>query len=182
MVAARKTKLTPVLYYLAVGAILVNIGVLPKENHAFIRGFAEIGTALIMFALGFEESTSNFLASIKRSWGVAFFGGVALFLTTYFVADYFWNDTEIALICGLAMTATWVSLAMVPLKAEKLNGSRDHDLGGDRGYRLACSRRHSGDNCHRRRRARIGLNFAYRRQGVAVLHHHCRDRHAHTAA
>jgi len=80
MVAARKTKLTPVLYYLAVGAILVNIGVLPKENHAFIRGFAEIGTALIMFALGFEESTSNFLTSIKRSWGVAFFGGVAPFL------------------------------------------------------------------------------------------------------
>jgi Kef-type K+ transport system membrane component KefB len=123
IVAARKTKLTPVLYYLAVGAILVNIGVLPKESHAFIRGFAEIGIVLIMFALGFEESTSNFLTSIKRSWGVAFFGGVAPFLTAYFVADYFWNDTEIALICGLAMTATSVSLAMVSLKAEKLNGS-----------------------------------------------------------
>ena len=124
IVAARKTKLTPVLYYLAVGAILVNIGVLPEESHAFIRGFAEIGIVLIMFAIGFEESTGNFLTSVKRSWGVAFFGGVAPFLTAYFVADYFWDDTQIALICGLAMTATSVSLAMVSLKAEKLNGSR----------------------------------------------------------
>ncbi len=124
IVAARKTKLTPVLYYLAVGAVLVNVGVLPSESHAFIRGFAEVGIVLIMFALGFEESTSNFITSVKRSWGVAFFGGVVPFATAYLVADYFWHDTDIALICGLAMTATSVSLAMVSLKAEKLNGSR----------------------------------------------------------
>jgi len=124
IVAARKTKLTPVLYYLAVGAILVNVGVLPEESHAFIRGFAEIGIVLIMFALGFEESTSNFITSIKRSWGIAFFGGIAPFAITYAVADYFWDDTEISLICGLAMTATSVSLAMVSLKEVNLLGSR----------------------------------------------------------
>ena len=36
------------------GAVLVNVGILPKEAHPFIRGFAEIGIIVIMFAIGFE--------------------------------------------------------------------------------------------------------------------------------
>ncbi|NQU71896.1 MAG: cation:proton antiporter [Rhodospirillales bacterium] len=123
ILAARKTKLTPVLYYLAVGAILVNTGVLPEKSPDFIHGFAEVGIVLIMFALGFEESTSNFLKSIKRSWGIAFFGAVAPFVTAYLIADYYWRDTNVALMCGLAMTATAVSLTMVSLKAEGLQKS-----------------------------------------------------------
>ncbi len=121
--AARKTKLTPVLYYLAVGAVLVNTGVLPAESTPFIRGFAEIGIVVIMFALGFEETTKNFLKSLKRSWGIAFFGAVAPFFTAYWIADYFWQDTSIALMCGLAMTATAVSLTMVSLKNEGLQST-----------------------------------------------------------
>ncbi|MEE8332772.1 MAG: cation:proton antiporter [Alphaproteobacteria bacterium] len=123
ILAARKTKLTPVLYYLAIGSVLVNTGVLPEQSSPFIRGFAEVGIVLIMFALGFEESTKNFLKGIKRSWGIAFFGGVAPFFTTYAVADYFWQDIGISLMCGLAMTSTAVSLTMVSLKAEGLHTS-----------------------------------------------------------
>jgi len=123
ILAARKTKLTPVLYYLAIGAILVNTGVLPKETSPFVRGFAEIGIVLIMFALGFEESTANFLQSIKRSWGIAFFGAVAPFFTAYAVAQYFWHSTPVALMCGLAMTATAVSLTLVSLRSEGLQAT-----------------------------------------------------------
>lgn len=123
ILAARKTKLTPVLYYLAIGAVLVNAGVLPEQSSPFVRGFAEIGIVLIMFALGFEESTANFLRSIKRSWGIAFFGAVVPFFTAYWVADHYWQDTSIALMCGLAMTATAVSLTMVSLKSEGLQSS-----------------------------------------------------------
>lgn len=64
VVLARKTRLTPVLYFLALGSILVNTGVLPEESHPFIRGFSELGIIVIMFALGFEENSSNFLSSI----------------------------------------------------------------------------------------------------------------------
>lgn len=71
--AARKTKLTPVLYFLFVGAVLVNIGVLPEHPHPFIHVFAEIGIIVIMFAIGFEEDTSNFIQSIKRTWGICTF-------------------------------------------------------------------------------------------------------------
>jgi hypothetical protein len=39
---AAKTKLTPVLYFLAFGSTMVNMGVLPGERSEFIRGFAEI--------------------------------------------------------------------------------------------------------------------------------------------
>ena len=121
---AVRTRLTAVLYYLACGALLVNIGVLPTESAEFIRGFAELGIILIMFALGFEENTRNFLRSIKRSWGIAFFGALAPFMAAFYVTDYFWGDTNIAIMCGLTMTATAVSLTMVTLKSLGLSTSQ----------------------------------------------------------
>ncbi len=122
--AARKTKLTPVLYFLFVGAVLVNVGVLPKETSPFIRGFAEVGIVVIMFAIGFEEKTSNFITGLKRSWGIALFGAIGPFVAAYSVAQYFWGDTNISLMCGLTMTATAVSLTLVSLKAEGLHKTR----------------------------------------------------------
>ena len=111
------------LYYLFAGFILVNVGILPEEADEFLRGFAELGIILIMFALGFEESSSNFISSAKKSWGVAFFGALVPFLVAYSVAQYFWGDTSVSLLCGLAMTATAVSLTMACLKSEGLTGS-----------------------------------------------------------
>jgi Kef-type K+ transport system membrane component KefB len=123
VVMAKMTRLTPVLYFLFVGSLLVNIGVLPVESGAFIRAFAELGIIFIMFALGFEESTDNFLGSVKRSWGIALFGALAPFVVAYAIADYVWNDPNIALMCGLAMTATAVSLTMVTLQSLDLHKS-----------------------------------------------------------
>ena len=120
---AEKTKLTPVLYFLAFGCIMVNLGILPKESTEFIRGFSEFGIILIMFSLGFEEDTSHFINGIKRSWGIALFGALAPFATAYFVAMYFWQDPKLAIMFGLAMTATAVSLTMVSLKSENLQTS-----------------------------------------------------------
>jgi len=117
---AHNTKLTPVLYFLAFGSLMVNIGILPEESTEFIRGFAEVGIILIMFALGFEEDTSNFVAGVKRSWGIALFGALAPFGVAYYVTLYFWQDPNLSIMCGLAMTATAVSLTMVSLKSEKL--------------------------------------------------------------
>lgn len=123
VLAARLTRLTPPLYFLAVGALLVNIGLLPEDGDLFIRGLAEFGIIAIMFALGFEEQTSNFLTSIKKSWGIAFFGALAPFSVAYAVAIFFWGDTNVALLTGLTMTATAVSLTMVSLKSEGLGGT-----------------------------------------------------------
>lgn len=122
--AARKTKLTPVLYFLFVGAVLVNLGVLPKQTHVFIRGLADIGIIVIMFAVGFEENTANFLQGVKRSWGIALFGAIGPFVTAYAAADYFWGRPHVSLMCGLAMTATAVSLTLVSLKGEGLHQTR----------------------------------------------------------
>jgi len=123
VVMAKATRLTPVLYFLFVGSLLANIGVLPAESGAFIRVFAELGIIFIMFALGFQESTDNFLASIKRSWGIALFGALAPFAVAYIIADYVWGDPNISLMCGLAMTATAVSLTMVSLQSLGLQNS-----------------------------------------------------------
>ncbi len=120
---AGKTKLTPVLYFLAFGSTMVNIGVLPEQGSEFIRGFSEIGIILIMFALGFEEDTQRFIKGIKRSWGIALFGALAPFAAAYSLTLYFWQDSKLAMMCGLAMTATAVSLTMVSLKSEMLQGT-----------------------------------------------------------
>jgi len=122
-VAAKKTRLTPVLFYLFIGFLLVNVGVLPKESGPFIREFAELGIIFIMFALGFEESTDNFIGSLKKSWGIALFGALGPFAVAYVITDYIWNDPNIALMCALAMTATAVSLTMVSLRGEGLQQS-----------------------------------------------------------
>lgn len=123
VVAARKTRLTPVLFLLFMGFVMVNVGLLPRESHEFIRDFAEFGIIVIMFALGFEESSSNFIQSIKKSWGIALFGAIAPFVVAYSVAEFFWGEPDISIMCGLAMTATAVSLTMVSLKSEGLAGT-----------------------------------------------------------
>ena len=83
LVMAKATRLTPVLFFLVVGCLLVNLGLLPTDGGSFIRVFAELGIIFIMFALGFEESTDKFVASIKRSWGIALFGALAPFAVAY---------------------------------------------------------------------------------------------------
>ncbi|MDP6451909.1 MAG: cation:proton antiporter [SAR202 cluster bacterium] len=123
IVVAKATRLTAVVYFLAVGAILVNLGWLPEEADPFVKGLADVGIIIIMFALGFEENTNNFIQSIKQSWGIAFFGGLAPFLTAFSLAFWFWSDLNLALMVGLAMTATAVSLTMVSLRSEGLHAS-----------------------------------------------------------
>lgn len=120
---AKRTQLTSVVYFLAFGCLMVNTGILPEETTPFIEGFSKIGIILIMFALGFEENPAQFVQGIKRAWGIALFGAIAPFLTAYFVAIEFWGDIKLAMMCGLAMTATAVSLTMVSLRSEGLHRS-----------------------------------------------------------
>ncbi|GAB4198338.1 MAG: cation:proton antiporter [Wenzhouxiangellaceae bacterium] len=121
---SHKTRLTPALWCLAAGSVLANLGLFTPDGDEFIRGFAELGIIFIMFALGFEENTANFMRSIKRSWGIALFGALAPFMVAYWLAQWFWQDSAIALLCGLAMTATAVSLTMVSLRDEGLHTSQ----------------------------------------------------------
>ena len=120
-ILADKTRLTPVLWYLFLGTLLTNIGALPIQMPVFIVDLAELGIIVIMFSLGFEEDTGHFLKSVKRSWGIAFFGAIVPFSIAYTATMWFWNTPNMALLCGLAMTATAVSLTMVSLKSEGLH-------------------------------------------------------------
>jgi Kef-type K+ transport system membrane component KefB len=120
---AERTRMTPVLWYLFMGAALVNLGWLPVEPGDFISGFAELGIIVIMFALGFEENIERFLSMARRSWGIALFGAAGPFLAAWGIALWMWGDHNIALMCGLAMTATAVSLTMVSLRSENLHKS-----------------------------------------------------------
>ncbi len=111
------------LYFLAFGAVLVNLGIIPLKSSPFIRGFGDLGIIVVMFALGFEENSRSFISRIRRSWGIALFGALAPFLVAYGIAIYFWQDYKLAMMFGLAMTATAVSLTMVSLRSEGLQAS-----------------------------------------------------------
>ncbi|MCP4184751.1 MAG: cation:proton antiporter [Hyphomicrobiales bacterium] len=115
-VLAQYTKMLPVLWFLALGSILANAGVISGDGDQFISVLANLGIILIMFALGFEENVGNFMSSIKKSWGIALFGAIAPFTAAYLVADYYWANVNISLMCGLTMTATAVSLTMISLQ------------------------------------------------------------------
>ena len=118
---ANKTHLPPLLFYLVMGSIMVTIGLLPEQATPFIAVLSEFGIILIMFALGFEENPTIFMRSIKRTWGIALFGALGPFWASYFCAIYFWHDTNIAILVGLAMAATTDSLSMAVLKHENLH-------------------------------------------------------------
>ena len=118
---ANRTRLTAVLWYLFFGSLMVNLGVLPQVMPVFISDFADLGIIIIMFSIGFEEESEAFISSIKRSWGIAFFGALVPFLVAYSIALAVWNDNAMAMLCGLAMTATAVSLTMVSLRSEGLH-------------------------------------------------------------
>jgi len=121
-ILSTKTKTVDVLWLIIFGAIAVNIGILPEEN-SILEAIGDWGIVFVMFALGFEENISNFVAGLKRSWGIAIIGAIFPFLAGYYTATLFSYSFNVAMIWGLTMTATAVSLTMVSLKSEGLQSS-----------------------------------------------------------
>ena len=112
---AKKTNTVDVLWYIVLGAVIGNIGLLEEDER--IEFLGEIGIILVMFALGFEENLSNFLKGLKKAWGIAVIGAIFPFLAGFYTAKLFGFSTTSALVWGLTMTATAVSLTMVSLKS-----------------------------------------------------------------
>jgi len=114
-ITAKKTNSVDVLWFIIFGAVLGNLGLFSGDHRLEFLG--EIGIVLVMFALGFEENLSNFLKGVKKAWGIAVIGAIFPFLAGYFSAKIFGFSSTSALIWGLTMTATAVSLTMVSLKS-----------------------------------------------------------------
>jgi Kef-type K+ transport system membrane component KefB len=119
---AKKTSTVDVLWLIIFGALFANIGWLPEHNET-LDLIGEWGIVFIMFALGFDEDLSHFKEGLLRSWGIAVIGALFPFFTAYFTAQFFGFDNNAALLWGLTMTATAVSLTMVTLKNEDLHKS-----------------------------------------------------------
>ncbi len=120
---ATKTNSVDVLWLIVFGAIGVNIGILPEHNE-ILENIGEWGIVFIMFALGFEENVSNFMQNLKKSIWIAVIGALFPFLAGYYTAILFGYGWNVAMIWGLTMTATAVSLTMVSLKSEGLHTSK----------------------------------------------------------
>ncbi len=120
---AKKTNSVDVLWLILSGAILGNIGLLPSQNHA-LEYIGEIGIVFIMFALGFEENLNNFIEGLKKALGVAVIGAIFPFLAGYMGASFFGYSHNSAMVWGLTMTATAVSLTMMSLKNTGMNKTK----------------------------------------------------------
>lgn len=121
---AEFTRTSPLLFYLILGCVLGN---LKWVHHTeFLTSFAEFSIAVVFFALGFEENVRHFLEGIRKAWGIAFIGAAVPFGCGFGCTMLFWPDIDIkaALMGGLAVTATAVSLTMIALKAEGLATSK----------------------------------------------------------
>jgi Kef-type K+ transport system membrane component KefB len=121
---AQITKLSPLLFYLLFGGILTNCDII--EHSPVMDVIAEVAITLVFFALGFEENVSHFLAGIKKAWGIASIGAAVPFACGFGLAMFFWPEVGVqpALMCGLAVTATAVSLTMITLKSKGLEHSK----------------------------------------------------------
>ena len=122
-ILSTKTNTVDVLWLIIFGSVAVNIGILPEEN-TVLEAIGDWGIVFVMFALGFEENISNFTRGLKRSWGIAIIGAVFPFFAGYYTATLFGYSFNVAMIWGLTMTATAVSLTMVSLKSEGLQSSQ----------------------------------------------------------
>jgi hypothetical protein len=70
------TRLASVLWYLALGSVYGNLGILHRPSEA-VTFFSEFAITMTFFAMGFEESVPRFLEGVSISWGIAFIGAVA---------------------------------------------------------------------------------------------------------
>ncbi len=119
---AKKTATVDVLWLIIFGSLFANLGLIP-EHHEVLEYIGEWGIVFIMFALGFDEDLEHFKDGLKRSLGIAIIGAIFPFIAGFLSAKLFGYSDSVALLWGLTMTATAVSLTMVSLKAKNLHKS-----------------------------------------------------------
>lgn len=119
---SKATRTVDVLWFIVAGAVLTNFGLLPEHNE-FLDTIGEWGILFIMFALGLEEDLGRFSQGLKRSMGVALIGAAFPFIAGYGSAALFGYDHNSAMLWGLTMTATAVSLTMMSLRGDLMHRS-----------------------------------------------------------
>ncbi len=119
---AYKTSTVDVLWLILFGAVFSNLGLIP-EHHEVLEYIGEWGIVFVMFSLGFDEDLEHFKTGLKRSMGIAVIGAVFPFAAGFYTAKLFGYSDSVALLWGLTMTATAVSLTMVSLKEKNLHKS-----------------------------------------------------------
>lgn len=119
---SKATRTVDVLWLIVAGAVLTNLGLLPK-HHEFLETIGEWGIVFIMFALGVEEDVGRFTQGLKRSIGIALIGAAFPFIAGYASASLFGYDHNSAMLWGLTMTATAVSLTMMSLRSDLMHRS-----------------------------------------------------------
>ncbi len=119
---SKKTGTVDVLWLIVAGAVLTNMGFLPEHNE-FLETIGEWGIVFIMFALGLEEDLGRFSQGLKRSIGIALIGAAFPFIAGYGTASMFGYTHNSAMLWGLTMTATAVSLTMMSLRGDLMHRS-----------------------------------------------------------
>mmetsp|Transcript_13861 Transcript_13861/g.25865 ORF Transcript_13861/g.25865 Transcript_13861/m.25865 type:complete len:491 (-) Transcript_13861:47-1519(-) len=121
---AQITRLSPLLFYLLFGTCFSNFGI---TGHSEVMPvLSEVAITLVFFALGFEENVEHFLGGVKKAWGIATIGAIVPFFCGFGCAQIFFPEEGMkpAMMMGLSVTATAVSLTMITLKSKGLETSK----------------------------------------------------------
>jgi len=119
-IISKKTSTVDVLWLILFGAIASNFHILPEHNE-ILEHIGEWGIVFIMFTLGFDEDIEHFAQGLKRGMGIAIIGAIFPFVAGYASAIMFGYGHNSAMLWGLTMTATAVSLTMMSLRSENLH-------------------------------------------------------------
>lgn len=116
VVLSRKAKLSPVLGYLILGAIIGEHGFNLIQHPGYASNISEFGVVFLLFVIGLELT---FERLIHMRWFVFGFGGAQLLITSvafgYLLAEFFNLSLVVAIFvgCALALSSTAIVLQVL---------------------------------------------------------------------
>ncbi|AWD32950.1 Putative cation transporter [Candidatus Fokinia solitaria] len=125
VVLSHKIKLSPVLGYLTIGAVLGKHGFNIVQDHSVIEMLAELGVTLLLFVIGLELT---FERLIKMRWYVIGMGGGQVILTSVLLSIIIMKlsslEHHVCILIGTSLSLSSTAIVMPVLEENKRTSTR----------------------------------------------------------
>ena len=125
VVVSRKLKLSPVLGYLILGAIIGEFGFNLIKQPSYAHNISEFGVVFLLFAIGLELT---FERLIQMRWFVFGFGGAQLIITSialgFILHHYFAFTATVAIFTGCALSLSSSAIVLQVLSENKIQSTQ----------------------------------------------------------
>lgn len=119
----KRIKMSPILGYLAVGAIIGPYGAAVIHDANAVQHFAELGVIILLFTIGLELSFARLKSFSKLIFGLGA-AQVLVSASIIAVAAFWWGNTlEAAIIIGLCLALSSTAMVMQILQERSESGT-----------------------------------------------------------